>query len=411
MLKRGRKGLEWVEDLVRVDFEKFLVRHPIHHKNDFRVINKWHFRCFNRGRCVLLRFKGFLKFRSIMYPHIRWTIMDIDRINNNYWTHGPNLPFYFEEISQQLPHQISQLPDWSHLDDDLLIQYRGRSLLWNSTIRRLLERIYPGFNWEKLIKFCDMGSPDKSRVFMDGFIVAFFGFVERQEDLDGVNVRRLVSNPGGKSLLYCHQESPRVLVMNSYPELNMRFGRVLRGYWKDLEKGYLIERVTKYFNFERKEDWYKLSGDEFALFYGKLVPKKSIVGILKNVYPEEEWESDKFSDKTNKRARQNYLGSKLKELFPGEVILEEQQFRHGKKCFIFDFYIPGRQLVIEYQGQQHYFSVVSWMPVEQQKKRDEEKYKLCERLKLKLIYVPYWWDSSSSGLKEILQTQINPSPI
>ncbi len=64
-----------------------------------------------------------------------------------------------------------------------------------------------------------------------------------------------------------------------------------------------------------------------------------------------------------------------------------------KKHLKFDFYIPILDLIIEYNGQQHYSPVKIFGGEEKYKetiKRDKIKIDYCKNNKIKMIVIPYW---------------------
>lgn len=59
----------------------------------------------------------------------------------------------------------------------------------------------------------------------------------------------------------------------------------------------------------------------------------------------------------------------------------------------FDFYLPKFNILIEYQGKQHYKSVEKWGGEEAFKdrlKKDSMKRNYCLKNNIKLIEIPYW---------------------
>lgn len=87
----------------------------------------------------------------------------------------------------------------------------------------------------------------------------------------------------------------------------------------------------------------------------------------------------------------------VKKLFPNYII-----HRHYKPDFLkgleLDIYIEEANIGIEYQGIQHYKPIKHWGGKEalgELKKRDEQKRKLCETQKVKLVYFDY-----SEGLSD-----------
>eukprot|EP01124_Arcella_intermedia_P001665 TRINITY_DN1090_c0_g2_i2.p1 TRINITY_DN1090_c0_g2~~TRINITY_DN1090_c0_g2_i2.p1 ORF type:complete len:189 (+),score=39.99 TRINITY_DN1090_c0_g2_i2:2-568(+) len=165
--------------------------------------------------------------------------------------------------------------------------------------------------------------------------------------------------------------SPQALFMGVYEEFFPVFKKVSQGYWNDFPKNTLLQKLTKAYSIRSQVDWYRLSMAQVTAVNGKIVPKKKMICLLEFSYPEEEWDHFKFSERINKRARQRFLGMRLVEVFKKEVILENHVVRSGQQMYVFDFYVPGVHLAIEYQGEQHYYSIMNWMPCDQQKCTEE----------------------------------------
>ena len=58
----------------------------------------------------------------------------------------------------------------------------------------------------------------------------------------------------------------------------------------------------------------------------------------------------------------------------------------------FDFYLPSENVVIEYQGKQHYEEVESWnndLTFENRVEHDQRKRKYCSNNNIKMIEIPY----------------------
>jgi len=56
----------------------------------------------------------------------------------------------------------------------------------------------------------------------------------------------------------------------------------------------------------------------------------------------------------------------------------------------FDFYIPDRNIAIEYDGEMHYIETSLHNDVEQQQRRDAIKDQYCEENEIILLRIPYW---------------------
>ena len=75
----------------------------------------------------------------------------------------------------------------------------------------------------------------------------------------------------------------------------------------------------------------------------------------------------------------------------------QKKFQDLSPYLTFDFYIPEKNILIEYQGQQHYEPIAAWGGEEKlkvQQERDNKKRKFCKEKNIKLIEIPYWEQNS-----------------
>eukprot|EP01124_Arcella_intermedia_P018529 TRINITY_DN2552_c0_g2_i12.p1 TRINITY_DN2552_c0_g2~~TRINITY_DN2552_c0_g2_i12.p1 ORF type:complete len:253 (-),score=66.90 TRINITY_DN2552_c0_g2_i12:10-768(-) len=243
---------------------------------------------------------------------------------------------------------------------------------------------------------------------MDRFLLCYFSGVRTQEELVQITAREFAKCALGCAMLKQDGDTPQSLFYQSYPELVFRHGRkAFHGYWSQAGNNYLLFKVMKEYDVRDVEGWYRLSNEQISESYGKMISKKYVIKLLEFWYPDEEWKGERFSEVMNRRCRQKFLGLKLRELFQKEMVLEEYLLKvPGRKCVILDFYYPGLGLVVEYQGEQHYYNIYKWVTMEEQMKRDEEKRSICLQNGYKIINVPFWWDGTSLQLKHILQEQL-----
>eukprot|EP01127_Copromyxa_protea_P002545 TRINITY_DN1244_c0_g2_i10.p1 TRINITY_DN1244_c0_g2~~TRINITY_DN1244_c0_g2_i10.p1 ORF type:complete len:410 (+),score=78.71 TRINITY_DN1244_c0_g2_i10:545-1774(+) len=241
------------------------------------------------------------------------------------------------------------------------------------------------------------------------------------------------------------------LVQMMYPDVDWilgNFTKVPKDTWADPEKlrEYMLY-IQKELFIEREEDWYRLSREMvlpvlfvlcFLFFFffffvlylfrsdltfqlqsfgagGMLATFGSLHSALLFAFPEVLWDPKKFSDK-RKMTNQWWLLVNLRKMFEGEEILEnylhpnlvwESKENPGKMEL--DLWIPSRNIAFEYQGEQHYHDFVQIFgrgaDLYSYYLRDQEKKNQCAAEGISLIYVPYWWDMSSSSLQEIIVHQ------
>jgi hypothetical protein len=73
-----------------------------------------------------------------------------------------------------------------------------------------------------------------------------------------------------------------------------------------------------------------------------------------------------------------------------------------------DVWMPSLNIGIEYQGVQHYFDsrFVSDGEdgIEKRREKDEEKYRICEEIFVKILHVPFWWNLREDYLNECVSS-------
>jgi hypothetical protein len=72
-------------------------------------------------------------------------------------------------------------------------------------------------------------------------------------------------------------------------------------------------------------------------------------------------------------------------------------------CLLQTIFIPHLSLALEYQGEQHYFSLVRFGDLSVYQRRDRCKRKFASQFGLTLISIPFWWDNSSDSLASTIR--------
>lgn len=174
------------------------------------------------------------------------------------------------------------------------------------------------------------------------------------------------------------------MLTSVYP--NYPFGIV-----SDLQKKKWREKIEAYikkYHISRKQDWYRLS----AFLDVRLT------SLLRYVYPKVRW-SKRLLQNKNKKTTQWLLFTIFKiDILPQYHMIEE--YRHPVvRPMVFDIYIPGLDLAIEYQGQQHFNEIPQYFNyVDAYKASDQSKLMISSDHSISLFYVPYWWNLSASSL-------------
>lgn len=85
--------------------------------------------------------------------------------------------------------------------------------------------------------------------------------------------------------------------------------------------------------------------------------------------------------------------------------IQEKKFDNciDKKRLPFDFYLPDYNLIVEFDGQMHYYDV-GYGNHEMTVRHDKIKNKYCDDNNIKLLRIPYW---NGNNIEEILTKELN----
>jgi len=71
----------------------------------------------------------------------------------------------------------------------------------------------------------------------------------------------------------------------------------------------------------------------------------------------------------------------------------------------FDIYVPGLNLIFEYQGHQHYQDHYMFGDVKSLRERDEQRRVACIYHNLTFLEVPYWWQRDKESVIAIIHQE------
>jgi hypothetical protein len=106
---------------------------------------------------------------------------------------------------------------------------------------------------------------------------------------------KIIEQNGGKPLILLYKSVRALLtaLYPNYPWQHWRFGFASAGYWHHHpHKVEFMEDLKKHLKFEKWEDWYKLTKEDFRNFGGDSLFRfhnDSQYTLLTTVYPEYEW--------------------------------------------------------------------------------------------------------------------------
>eukprot|EP01124_Arcella_intermedia_P006626 TRINITY_DN13941_c0_g1_i1.p1 TRINITY_DN13941_c0_g1~~TRINITY_DN13941_c0_g1_i1.p1 ORF type:complete len:486 (-),score=70.97 TRINITY_DN13941_c0_g1_i1:41-1498(-) len=342
----------------------------------------------------LLNRVGTLELLGMVFPEFLWD--KVGRFPSG--ESGDRRRVFIDELVAGVGFVRTQ-EDMKEIDIHAVLEHRrGGTMMrtYGYSFANVWEETYP----ELVIHVTSSEGYWKQKISVERFL-RHFPYIETRNNFKELTYKRICLFPGGASLLVIHNGAVQSLFVEHFPELPVR--GAFEGYWKNkLKRNLLVQHLMVDYDLKSKEDWYRVSVNQYSHAYGKRICSANLMNLLKFWHPEEDWRRDRLSGK-NKRARQRYLGLKLMELFQDEVVFEDYLVNVMDRVVIFDFYFPGLGLVIEYQGEQHYGDVLKWVSFQEQKVKDEDKRRICVEQGLKLVCVPFWWDGSLGELQKIFK--------
>jgi hypothetical protein len=105
---------------------------------------------------------------------------------------------------------------------------------------------------------------------------------------------------GGHVLLMTkYNKSPSLLLAAVYPDyewLPWKFARVSKSFWVDNKnKKKFFDWAGKQLGIKQYDDWYKVNANTLIEMGGYFVKTYKLANILAEVYPEHNWEANRFS--------------------------------------------------------------------------------------------------------------------
>lgn len=79
-------------------------------------------------------------------------------------------------------------------------------------------------------------------------------------------------------------------------------------------------------------------------------------------------------------------------LFEKEKTFEDGKYNGSNRNFRFDFYLPEKNIIIEYDGKQHFMKASTWekhLSLEERQQRDKIKNEWCHNHGITIIRIPY----------------------
>jgi len=243
-----------------------------------------------------------------------------------------------------------------------------------------------------------------------------------------VNNHTYVDNHGSGLVNYYFREGKSIsdIVIEHFPEYDWKmwlFPKIRDGWWHEWanRRKYMDWLFTE-LKFQTTDDWYLVMQKDFnnknggSLLTTALGIYSTIAGLIKDLFPEHEWDISRFGDVKKNQRR---LYQILCLIYPDKEILfdykhPDLRFSKSNRKMELDVFIPELKMAFEYQGRQHYEEFwkpnSSWstMPIddtwEELSTRDKEKKKACKTHSINLIEVRYSWVPSDEYVKALIDS-------
>ena len=302
------------------------------------------------GATVLYRYKGslLLMLRTI-FPEKQWDPKKFKRLPRNYWADSDNQRAALDEVAFQLGFKKreekkenskrnaakakeveEEMEGWYKTTLKAVIEHGGSMVLrqFDNSLSKALTSLYPSYPWD-LGKFSKVphnfwnSLENQHRLLND--IGGKLG-VNTKEAWYKVSNQDIVDQGGSALLMRYHGSLPAVLEA-IYPETPwdpLRFSRAPRNHWQSLEnQREFMDSIARKLGMKDgdRDGWYKITAQTLFDNGGRSIfqKHKSMLSLLRAVYPEHEWVPLKF-DKApqyhwasieNQRAFMDDLGRKL----------------------------------------------------------------------------------------------------
>eukprot|EP01114_Cavostelium_apophysatum_P019779 TRINITY_DN6459_c0_g1_i1.p1 TRINITY_DN6459_c0_g1~~TRINITY_DN6459_c0_g1_i1.p1 ORF type:complete len:352 (-),score=50.40 TRINITY_DN6459_c0_g1_i1:8-1063(-) len=314
---------------------------------------------------------------------------------------------------------VRKWEDWYSVDKRAFLKNGGEGLLkyYNGCHVEAITSVYPQHPW-KLYRFSfsnsgqlrdHWNSVSVQRQFLNDFAKkkGFTAF----DEWNFTNKDEIIEN-GGSALLDLHSHSLLGALAASYPEhrwsaLNFRHERIPQSFWanKEHRKNFVVDLALS-LGIRSPHRWNQvgsavvaaMGGRGFLEYYGN-----SLESALNELAP---LANDSWSSILRVSKPQRELYHALVSRFPDmELNFTHAQLMHpaSQKPIQFDLYSAEKNVVFEYQGEQHYRPIAGGeKEFREQQRRDAEKRLLCETHNITLVEVPYWRDRNVNSVLDML---------
>lgn len=312
---------------------------------------------------------------------------------------------FFDWFAQQLGIELQE--EWYRFTNSDVAERGGSAILdfHSYSLCGALQSCFPEYQWHPWLFCFSSHSPNRFKWNFRSYFdwIADQLDIQRQEDWYSVSSRDIEDRRGSYFLQQTGGSLASALV-TCYPEfawMPWSFRHLPHTFWSDskMQREY-VDWIGEHFGIETMDEWLRVSKSSVMQIGGQvserfLKYKGSWMQALYSVYPEYNWPSVMHSSEGQQK-----VFDMLQSLLPWSEIYTNYSFMYSKKQTLeLDFFLPSLSLALEYQGGQHHSPRFGQSnELEQRKRKDEQKRRVCSLKGITLIEIPFWWQNSSSAL-------------
>ena len=230
---------------------------------------------------------------------------------------------------------FNSILDWKSISKPIFIKYGGLKILqlYNNDYIQMIKTIYPEYDWN-IIDFDKIPKNHFDKIsnqkeYLDTITKQLN--IQNDDDWSSIYESHIRSFSGGNQLLSLYNNNLYTLLSSLYPNKNWDFFSKLdaskpsnNAYWDNLDnQRKLMDSISNQLNIKSKNDWKKITLQQFQDMYGSyeiLKRYSSIFDALKSIYPDENWNFFEITNKIpisywnsidNQREFFNYLSNQL----------------------------------------------------------------------------------------------------
>ena len=365
---------------------------------------------------LITKYKKFSRAISLLFPEIPFRFYLFANCSIPVWKKLSNQKLYLDDMFYVL--KLTKMEDWYSVTSSDIISLGGSSLIkiYTSFCDALIG-IYKNYPWDlhkvRYLYRYDLHSRDIQLDYLQRIKNKLN--IKTYEDWYNINTNDII-RAGGRKIMNKYKGSiPRMLI-SVYPEYNWNFFK------SDCKKkvllnnsfyfNELVNSIRKMGNVQRPADWLRISDRLIYSVYSKtLISSRRLMDHLREQYPDQFPPalfglSSNPKSKDLRKAVQRHLFSTVSSLCKQHHIIEDYQFPSIHSAYLqFDIFLPGLNIAIEYQGEQHYHDLPSNFAFSDlYARKDAEKREYARQKKIFLFIVPYWWDRSPNSIAYILNS-------